>query len=333
MLRPMDILPRSRTVRVLLLALVLLAALLLSGAAYQAVSDARDRRAAPPPGRLVQVGGHVLHLHCQGEGRPTVVLEAGATGFAQTWAWVQPELAKTTRVCSYDRPGMGWSEEAGTGHDGATIADHLRDLLDAAGEPGPYVPVGHSLGGPFVHIFAATYPGDVAALGLVDPSHPDQLDRFPPEMREVQQRFHDHLRWAATLAPTGLLRATNLLGRHARGLPERDYRTARMFAASRRHLRTSHAEFLAWDQTMEQARQTASFGDLPILVVSATALMEGMPEGFLEVNHELHAELASMSSRGRQVQVPGADHLSLLMDRDHALETAAYLRELVESVR
>lgn len=308
-------------------------ALAAVGAAYQASGDARDRRSNPAPGRFVEVDGRRMHLYCTGEGAPTVVLEAGATGFAQTWAWIQSDLATDTRVCSYDRAGLGWSEASDTGHDGVTIGRRLHGLLARSGEPGPYVLVGHSLGGSLVQAFTGQYPDDVLALGLVDPSHPDQLERFPPEIEEQQQGFYRMIAIASTLSHFGVLRATNVLGRNAKGLPEPDYRTARMFAASPRHLRASHAEMLAWDETMDAARRVVTFEERPVVVVSATKMMDGMPDGFLDLNREMHSELAAMSTRGRHVEVEGSDHYSLLMDRDHASETAGILRDLVLRAR
>lgn len=312
---------------------VLVLALISLGALYQIVGSANDRRHAPPPGQLFSVNGHRMHLHCTGEGSPTVVLEAGAIGFAQTWAWIQPELARTTRVCSYDRPGMGWSESWGVEHDGVTIARHLHALLSAADEEGPYVLVGHSLGGSLVRVYAEQYPEAVLALGLIDPSHEDQLERFPPEMEKHFRGFVDRLLLASRLAYLGVLRATNLIGRNAAGLPEPDYRTARMFASSPGHLRASYKELAAWDATMNAVRQNRSLGDRPLLVVSATETMEGMPEGLLDINHDMHAELASLSSRGEHRRLPGTDHYSLLMRREHAVQVAAALEELVEQTR
>lgn len=319
--------------RVGLAAVVLVLALISLGALYQIVGSASDRRHAPPPGRFVSVDGHRMHLHCTGEGSPTVVLEAGAIGFAQTWGWIQPELAKTTRVCSYDRPGMGWSETWEVGHDALTIAHHLHALLNAAGEPGPYVLVGHSLGGSLVRVYAERYPESVLAVGLIDPSHEDQLERFPPEMEKHFRGFADQILLASRLAHLGVLRATNLLGRDAEGLPEPDYRTARMFASSPGHLRASYEELAAWDATMNAVRQNRSLGDRPLLVVSATETMEGMPEGLLDINHDMHAELATLSARGEHRRIPGTDHYSLLMRREHALQVAASLEELVEKAR
>jgi pimeloyl-ACP methyl ester carboxylesterase len=127
----------------------------------------------PPPGKLIDIGGRKLHLHCTGKGEPTVVLEAGASAFAIDWSLVQPEIARTNRVCSYDRAGSGWSDPAGSA-DADVVAD-LNALLRAAGEKPPYVMVGASLGGIFVRLYEARYPGEVAGLVLVDPAYEERL--------------------------------------------------------------------------------------------------------------------------------------------------------------
>src|SRR5690606_36720139 len=128
-----------------------------------------------------EVNGITTHLYCSGSGSPTVVLQAGAVGFAQSWHWIQEEAASTTRVCSYDRPGLGWSEEMEGGHTGREIASHLHQLLQQANEPGPSIMVGHSMGGPLVQIFAGLYRQDVIAVALLDPCHPESIARHPRE--------------------------------------------------------------------------------------------------------------------------------------------------------
>jgi pimeloyl-ACP methyl ester carboxylesterase len=300
------------------------------GFGYQYGGQALDRRVVQAPGKFVQVEGTSLHLHCTGDGRPIAVLEAGATGFAQTWAWIQADLSAVTRVCSYDRAGMGWSEASAAGHDGAAITHNLGALLQQANEPGPYVLIGHSIGGSFAEIFATLYPDDVVALGLVDPTHPDQLDRFPGEARQQQARFSNILQIASNLAHVGVVRATNLLGRLWSGLPESDYHAARMFSSSPQHQRTSHAELLGWNETMVAARGIRTLGDIPLVVISST---DGLPEGYTEIFHRMHAELAVLSSRGRHITIEGATHYSLLTNRDHASATARVLRTLIEDAQ
>lgn len=311
--------------------LMVLAGLVLLGASYQQIGQALDRRAVHPPGRHVTVDGASMHLHCTGEGGPTVVLEAGAFGFAQVWAWIQPKVAERTRFCSYDRAGLGWSDDAAH-HDGVAVAHRLRALLRNAGESGPYVLVGHSLGGALIRIFATHYPDEVVALGFIEPSHPDQLERLPPEAREAHERVVRTLTVVADLTYIGLLRLANPLGRLHAGLPADDYRAACMFTSAAPHVRTSQKEFAAWDRTMAAARANLSVKERPVVVVSATEPMEGMSPEIFALNLELHAEIAGLSKHSRHVSVEGASHMSLLTRRDHAEQVARLVIELVDSV-
>ena len=136
----------------------------------------QDTDAGPPLGRMVDVDGRRLHLHCSGSSAPTVVVEAGASSFAIDFALVQPEVAKATRVCSYDRAGSGWSEARPDVETPIRVVRDLRRaLLEAAAEKGPFVMVGASRGGVYVRLFQAEYPAAVAGLVLVDPAAEDRL--------------------------------------------------------------------------------------------------------------------------------------------------------------
>jgi pimeloyl-ACP methyl ester carboxylesterase len=126
-----------------------------------------------PPGRLVDIGGRKLHLHCTGTGAPTVVIEAGASAFAIDFALVQPEIARTNRVCSYDRAGHGWSDAAPAIATG--VPQDLHALLQAAQEKPPYIMVGASMGGVWVRRYQIEYPDEVVGMVLIDPSHEDRL--------------------------------------------------------------------------------------------------------------------------------------------------------------
>ncbi len=127
----------------------------------------------PPPGKLVDIGGRRLHVNCTGTGGPTVVLEAGASAFAIDFSLVQPEIARTNRVCSYDRSGYGWSDPGGSQDAGVEV--DLHTALQAAGEKPPYVLLGASRGGFYVRLYAARYPDEVVGMVLVDPAHEDRL--------------------------------------------------------------------------------------------------------------------------------------------------------------
>ena len=150
----------------------------------RALADARglfepssDEAPTGTPG-LVDVGEYQLYLTCKGEGNPTVVMEAGGRGNSGSWHLVQPEAARFTRVCAYDRAGTGRSESVPPHSTAQAIADDLHDLLENAGFDGPYVLVGHSLGGHLMRIFASRYLNDVVGMVLVDTGHGDPRRRF-----------------------------------------------------------------------------------------------------------------------------------------------------------
>lgn len=129
----------------------------------------------PPPGRLVDVGGRKLHLNCIGTGSPTVILEAGASSFALDWSLVQPEIARTQRVCSYDRATSGWSEPRLDVETPERIVADLYGALVTAGERPPFVMVGASAGGLYVRLYQLAHPDDVVGVVLVDPATEDRL--------------------------------------------------------------------------------------------------------------------------------------------------------------
>ena len=139
---------RSRAGRWLLYSVLAVLAISAVGGGYETVREAVDVKAYPIPGRLVDVGGHRLHLSCTGSGSPTVVLEPGGGAMSSNLGWITPAVARDTRVCVYDRAGRGWSDPADTPQDGARIATDLHTLLHSAGVPGPYLLAGHSFGGP-----------------------------------------------------------------------------------------------------------------------------------------------------------------------------------------
>src|SRR5215212_4988242 len=138
----------------------LLVVLGLIGASYEAIAAAGDARRYPAPGQLVDVGGYRLHIQCVGAGSPTVVLDAGLSGSSLDWSLVQPELGRSTRVCAYDRAGMGWSDPGPQPRTPRQIADELHTLLTNAGIVEPYVLVGHSLAGKNVRLFALAHPDE-----------------------------------------------------------------------------------------------------------------------------------------------------------------------------
>ena len=148
--------------------MLLIIGLSLAGYIYEPIAEAADAKAYPPPGQMVDVGGYSLHINCTGEGSPTVVIESGWGDMSASWGWVQPEVAKTTRICTYDRAGMGWSEASPEPRTAREYAKELHTLLAKANESGPYVLVGHSMGGYTVIVYAHDYPAEVSGLVMID---------------------------------------------------------------------------------------------------------------------------------------------------------------------
>ncbi len=141
-----------------------------------------------PPGRMIDIGTHHLHLHCIGENQPTVIIDSGLGGFSLEWLDIQHNLATQMRICSYDRAGYGWSETGPSPRTTAQIVEELYWMLDMADEQGPFILVGHSFGGYTMQRFAALYPELTAAVVLVDSSHPNQHVDFPVIASTVSKR-------------------------------------------------------------------------------------------------------------------------------------------------
>jgi pimeloyl-ACP methyl ester carboxylesterase len=231
------------------------------------VREALDARAYPPPGQLVDVGGHRLHLQCTGSGGPTVVLEPGQSGASADIAWVSSAVARTSRVCVYDRAGRGWSEAADGQQDAAHIAADLHTLLERVAVPGPYVLAGHSFGGLYVLSFAAQFPDDVAGIVLLDSTAPKPGPAPPAdtEWSTVGRIF-------ALVPAIARLGVERLLVHSAYdGLPPEVQDSARANGSTARDLHSSLQEFLHGAASMQQAASLTDFGAKPLIVLTADA--------------------------------------------------------------
>ncbi len=300
--------------------MLLLAAL---GGGYETVRESLDRSAYAMPGQLIDVGGHRLHVNCTGVGSPTVVMEASFGGDSTSWAWIAPDVAHDTRVCVYDRAGQGWSEPAPGPQDGVAVANGLHTLLERAHELGPYVLVGHSLGGAFVQNFAAQYPNDVAGVVLLDSMHPDQYTRVPG-----YSTFYQGYRHISTLFPSlarlGVVRLVNQYV--VSGMPADAQAAAIANASTARVVSSQHAEWLMIPTTLTEAHALTTLGDRPLMVVTAE---RDMQNGWMP----LQDELAALSSNSTHRVFPDATHASLVDDEAVAAQSSQAIRDLVTLVR
>jgi pimeloyl-ACP methyl ester carboxylesterase len=312
--------------RRILIVLVVLVALPLVGSGWQRLATHQDHRRYPPPGELVTIDDHGsrLHLHTQGRQHrndnpdaPVVLLDAGTPGFSAQWGWIQPAIAEFATVVSYDRPGLGWSDPRRDKGplDPRDTADRLHAALQKLGLPGPYLPVGHSYGGLTSRVFAAAYPEEISGLVLVDPSHPDQDSRLGTGDPAGSM-------WVMTaLAHTGALRlglATGLFDNKIGDLPERQANEAAAVFVQPGQWSTVQLELAAWSAIATHLEHAQPLDDLPLTVLSAGT-------GSLD-EHQLHEELAALSSRGSHTSVSEATHLSLVTDREHSGATVDAVR-------
>lgn len=299
--------------------------LLTAGAIYQSIASAADRQAFPPPGQLVYVGGHSIHIFCRGPHipkQPTVILEGGLGAPFFVWSLVQPKIADLARVCSYDRAGYAWSDATPQPRTARQMADELHSLLQRSGESAPYLLVGHSLGGIIARVYAAQYPQQVSGLVLVDARHPDFFTRMPAGYQQIDR---NNLRDAQTLrliSPFGLTRilAQNpIFGRfesYIAPLPDAVKAQARaLMVHNPQHWATAVAERESSAESYTQARESALSVGLPLIVLSAENGVQAWKSPNMEITTEdrqtwmtLQKELSELSSNSRWVIVPNSGH-------------------------
>ncbi len=189
-----------------------IAALIVIGLLFQIIGLKRDEGRFPAPGRLIDTGGHKLHLYEAGSGSPAVVLESGISASSLNWRRVQAEVSRFTRVCSYDRAGLGWSDLCQQSCTPSSLAMQLHTLLHNTGIGAPYVLVGHSFGGLIVQAFAHLYPHETAGLVLVDPLDPAEWTPITDEQRRMIRQGIRLSRRGALAAKLGVVRlCLNLL--------------------------------------------------------------------------------------------------------------------------
>ena len=282
-------------------------------------------RVYPPPGDLVEFDGARSHLHCIGDGSPTVLLEAGlGPSGSFSWRRVLPGVVVTTRVCAYDRAGILWSEPRPGPRDAHRIADELHALLAAASEPPPYVVVGHSFGGLLVRVFDRRFKGEVVGFVLVDSAHPAQLYRMPSgaiasEKAPLGRRFVTKF-----LGATGVTRLTAAPPKD----PPEAYAQSSMLAAQ--------AEAQAFRESCAQAAETGKLDNRPLVVL--TAGHRPPPQGvngttqdvFHDIRLALQTELVMLSANADHRVSSRAGHFVQL---DDPVIVITAIRDVVTAVR
>jgi pimeloyl-ACP methyl ester carboxylesterase len=294
--------------------------LLLLGALYEPIAEAADAKAYPPPGQLVDVGGYHLHINCTGTGSPTVVIDAGQGDWSTSWGSVQQEVAKTTRICTYDRAGLGWSEAGPLPRDAAQFAKELHTLLQNANIPGPYVMVGHSLGGASVRVFVQDYASQVAGVVLIESMNPSQATQPYVQAQSQSDPQSQPFSLQAALARFGIGRLLVKLPVIASSVEAGQEAYYPLYVRPQ-SLQTADNELGGIPASLAQAAAVKTFGDLPLIVL--TGKLNDRP-GW----QEWQTELLQLSSNSQQLFAQNSGHIIQSDEPDAAVAAILKMVEL-----
>ena len=263
---------------------------------------------------MIDIGTHSLHIRCTGNGRPTVVIDTGHGDVAEKWHGIQDQLAQGNRVCTYDRAGYGQSEPGPKPRHSRRSARELKTLLEKAGVEGPYVLVGHSLGGLNLQLFASHYPDVVAGIVLVD----------PPPLDFIAGKAFPDLRQMAAEQVSELLAAVE----HTRQSTKPEERAMADYLAAL----ASELE-MTFSENAAQVAAITSFGDTPLTVVAAgkpNPAFGEQAEDFQQFWIEQNRALAARSTNSRFVLVEGSGHH---LEQEAPDVVVHAIREMVARVR
>jgi pimeloyl-ACP methyl ester carboxylesterase len=327
---------KSKTVQIISIMLLVIVILVLGTGIAGAIAKANMAKQNSAPGQLVDVGGYKMHINCTGQGSPTVILEAGMGSSYLSWALVQPEVARFARVCSYDRAGYGWSEPSPHPRTAIVEVEELHTLLVNANIEGPYVLVGHSLGGMNVRVYAHNYPDEVVAIILVDSFHEERPIRNP-ELAKLNQASAGQYRLFMFLSSTGLMALLPQTIPNP-GFPADVYTQYQAVIATGNDFETTVVEMNAVEESSAEVRalKITSLGDMPLIVLSAGSL-ESIPSLSEAENQHLReemqaqqSELAALSSNSKHVIAEQSGHM-IQFDQPNLVIDA--IREVVVAFR
>jgi pimeloyl-ACP methyl ester carboxylesterase len=312
-LDPGDVDMRRWTIRVVVGLCSLIVATALAGATYQWFATRKDLAVTPPPGYLVDIGGHRLHLWCTGNGAPAVILDTGLGGSSADWGFVQPDVARFTRVCSYDRAGMGYSDPGPSPRTARRIASELATLLDRSGIAGPVVLVGASIAGFNVRLFATDHPERAAGLVLVDTSHEADAHEVPRMARFVP-----------LLSTVGVLRLFGVsFGQRVESLPPSVQRYAQATTFRATGYQAAADEIIHIRESVSEVRSSRRRLTIPVVVVTGA-------RGADEKWRLLQQDLTSLSERGCLMIARQSGHV-VSVDQPEIVVNA--IRTVVETTR
>lgn len=304
---------RRWTIRILVGLCGLVVGAAVTGVTYQWLVTRRDLARTPPPGQLVDIGGYRLHAWCTGDGAPAVILDTGLGGTTADWGLVQPEVARFTRVCSYDRAGMGYSDPGPSPRTARRDASELAELLSHGGFTGPVVLVGASIAGFNVRVFSSDYPDRAAGLVLVDASHEDDPHQVPPIARFVP-----------VLSTIGVLRLFGIsFGPRIESLASSTQQFARATRFRTAGYKTAADEIIHVGESADEARRSRRKLTIPVVAVTGA---RGADENW----RRLQQDLASLSVRGCLIVAQQSAHVVAADQPDVVVDA---IRTVVEAVR
>lgn len=322
-----------------------------AGAVYQVIATARDKRKYPAPGQMVDVNGFRLHLHCTGKGSPTVVIDNGLGNFSPDWHLVQAEVAKFTRVCTYDRAGYGWSDPGPPPRTGRQIVKELHTLLVNADIEGPYVLVGYSLGGMTACLYAYQYPDEVVGAVFVESAHKDMLSRLPQAFRRAFAIVTRMRLPIAVLSRLGVirlvmqLRPPAVLQYYIQKLPRDVQPLALVPRFWSQYSDAAFSEIAGVEESIVQLRATDSgdallLDDKPLVVLTGSVeksamewchlLLDFPVEQYKRGWMDLQTDLAGLSSNSTHVISEKSGHGIII---EHPESVVDAIRQVVETVR
>jgi pimeloyl-ACP methyl ester carboxylesterase len=310
---------------------------LASIASFNALALLRFRALNPPPGQIFLVNGHKMYLNCTGSGSPTIVLDSGLGNDSLIWGGVQPQLAKTTRVCSYDRAGFGWSDAQPGPRDADHIAAELHQLLAQAKVDGPIVLMGHSIAGMYIRDYAARYPENVAGLIFVDGSTPLQDEN--PALQSAGETGWVRKTSILMMRSTAVAGLFRLTGSCSRPIPGFDSSSGQLLAEDLcyPHFTSISSEFASFNASGHETVHTGPFGALPVLIISqdpAKVLSQKHPPTQLvkleNAWSQMQEDLKKLSKHSSRIIARGSTH-AVQIDRPDLLARAVPL--FIEQIR
>jgi len=288
---------------------------------------------APPLGRYYDVAGRRLLLHRSGSGSPAVVFLPGGGAVGLDYLNVQERAAQLTTSVIYDRAGTGWSDRVELPRSSAEVTGELRELLRTAGVPGPYLLVGHSLGGFYARHYAHRFPGEVAGLVLLDPAHEDYDAYMPRELVEIWHAWDPDQALPDELPEELIQLYRGLFGAEMADWPEEIREPLIERHVSKEWLRVGLQEAKNLGQLNDELRRTGKMPDVPLIILTAMgidpfkqAVSGGIPEALLreeiDGKRRLYTALAESVSQGENRLVDGVGHVTLHLRRPDAVAQA-----------